>query len=311
MASTGASAFVVALAAMALWGADARADVNPNGDCWIDAQTGKPAPRVPESAVNYAGATVQGAGAAEFDPENSNRAVNSKTGRTFIRQPDGSWIDAQSGQPVPTAPESAANYGGATVQGTGAAQFDPENPNRAVNSKTGQTFIRVPCPQPAASEHAATPRAPSALEVAVLNEINAARTDPHTYAHRLRPAPYVDISDAAAFLTNHAPIPPLTEDPRLAGVAIAHEEEQGPEGGESHTGADGSSPGQRMRAAGVQTSEYAEIISVGYATAGGVVEQEVVDQPGRTTPTGTTRSTRTSRSLGSAAGRTRNSGACA
>ena len=123
-------------------------------------------------------------------------------------------------------------------------------------------------------------RSPSTLEIAVLSEINAARTDPHAYAGRLRPAPYVDITDAAAFLANHAPIAPLILDPRVASVAIAHEEDQGPKGGESHTGSDGSRPSERMRAAGVQTGEYAEVISVGYGTAGGVVQQLLVDQPG-------------------------------
>ena len=66
----------------------------------------------------------------------------------------------------------------------------------------------------------------------------------------------------------------------MASVAIAHEEDQGPKGGESHTGSDGSRPSERMRAVGVQTGEYAEVISVGYGTAGGVVQQLLVDQPG-------------------------------
>jgi hypothetical protein len=136
----------------------------------------------------------------------------------------------------------------------------------------------------AALQTTAAPRPPTSLEAAVLDEINAARTDPHAYAHRLRPAPYVDISDAAAFLTGRTSIPPLTDDSRLAGAAIAHADDQGPKGGESHTGSDGSRPSERMRGAGVQTSEYAEVISIGYPTAPGVVQQLLVDQPGPNHP---------------------------
>jgi len=72
----------------------------------------------------------------------------------------------------------------------------------------------------------------------------------------------------------------------LAGAAIAQADDQGPKGGESHIGSDGSRPAERMRAIGVQTSEYAEVISVGYATAPGVVEQLLVDQPGPNHPHG-------------------------
>jgi hypothetical protein len=128
------------------------------------------------------------------------------------------------------------------------------------------------------------PRPPTNLEIAVLDDINRARTDPHGYAALLRPAPYVDITDAAGFLAVHAPIPLLTEDPLLASAAIAHADDKGPTGGERHTGSDGSRPNERMRAVGVQTSEYAEVISIGYSTAPGVVQQLLVDQPGPNRP---------------------------
>jgi hypothetical protein len=114
----------------------------------------------------------------------------------------------------------------------------------------------------------------------VLHGLEAARTDPAAYAHRLTPQPYVDISDAVGFLSKQAPVPALTYDACLASAAIAQAEDQGPKGGVSHTGSDGSRPSERMRSAGVQTTEYAEVISVGYSTAAGVLEQLIVDQPG-------------------------------
>lgn len=54
------------------------------------------------------------------------------------------WIDAKTGQPVPTVPLSGANFGGGTP-----AIINPSNPNQASNSKTGQNFVRVPIPAPA------------------------------------------------------------------------------------------------------------------------------------------------------------------
>ncbi|MGH3431173.1 MAG: CAP domain-containing protein [Mycobacteriales bacterium] len=127
-------------------------------------------------------------------------------------------------------------------------------------------------------------RQPTNLEVAVLDEINKARTDPPAYAARLVPEPYVDLSDAKTFLAGHAPVAALVFDDRLAFVAIAHAEDQVPKGGVSHTGSYGSRPAERMRKVGVQTTEYAEVISIGMKTGLLVVEQLIVDQPGPNHP---------------------------
>jgi hypothetical protein len=116
--------------------------------CWIDAQTGQAVPTVPAGGVNQVGAATLNAGAAQIDPTNPNRATNSRTGRIYIRQPDGSWIDAQTGQAVPTVPAGGVNQVGAATLNAGAVQIDPANPNRATNSRTGKTYVRVPCPPP-------------------------------------------------------------------------------------------------------------------------------------------------------------------
>ena len=73
--------------------------------CWIDAKTGASVPTAPASGVNYGVGAGEGT-AATFDPLNPNRASNPKTGQTFIKQADGSWIDAKNGLCVPTAPAS-------------------------------------------------------------------------------------------------------------------------------------------------------------------------------------------------------------
>ncbi|MHB8529134.1 MAG: hypothetical protein ACYC8V_06435, partial [Caulobacteraceae bacterium] len=162
--------------------------------CWIDAQTGRPVPTAPASGVNQTvAATIQGAGAAQFDPLNPNRAHNPNTGQSFVRKDECSWIDAQTGRLVPTAPASGVNQTvAATIQGAGAAQFDPLNPNRAHNPKTGQSFVRVPCPPPTSpqppEQNAGCKTAvvtPSAGSAAILNELNLARTRPGEYAQGL------------------------------------------------------------------------------------------------------------------------------
>src|SRR5258708_4283693 len=70
-------------------------------DCWIDAQTGQSVPTVPIGSANF---TVgeETPSDVTIDQFNRNRATSIRTGRTFIRQGDGSWIDAQTGQSVPT-----------------------------------------------------------------------------------------------------------------------------------------------------------------------------------------------------------------
>src|ERR1700730_924769 len=64
--------------------------------CWIDAKTGEQVPTAPASGKNHGVGANEGT-AATFDPFNPNRASNPKTGQTFIKQPGGSWIDAQTG----------------------------------------------------------------------------------------------------------------------------------------------------------------------------------------------------------------------
>lgn len=126
-------------------------------------------------------------------------------------------------------------------------------------------------------------RPPSALELAVLAEINAARADPSRYASRLLLGG-PGAADAIAFLRRQPQVPPLAADPRLAGAAARLAADQGPRGGDSHVASDGSQPSQRMQAQGVQASVFAEVIAVAQSTASGAVVQLIIDLPGPNHP---------------------------
>jgi nitrate reductase NapE component len=135
----------LSLAAVGTFSAPANAQT---AYCWIDAATGQQVPTAPLSGANFSIGTGAAQGTpAVINPFNPNQAGNSKTGQNFVRQPDGSWVDAQTGSPVPTVPLSGANFsiGTGAAQGTPAV-INPFNPNQAGNSKTGQNFVRVPCP---------------------------------------------------------------------------------------------------------------------------------------------------------------------
>jgi len=60
------------------------------------------------------------------------------------------WIDAKTGKPVPTVPLSGINLIGVQAEGAGVqagvALMDDPHADHASNPKTGQTFVRVPCP---------------------------------------------------------------------------------------------------------------------------------------------------------------------
>jgi hypothetical protein len=57
------------------------------------------------------------------------------------------WIDTKTGKEVPTVPRSGVNLYGRDSAGVAITSFsDPDN---AHNTRTGQNFVRVPCPPPA------------------------------------------------------------------------------------------------------------------------------------------------------------------
>jgi len=127
-----------------------------------------------------------------------------------------------------------------------------------------------------------TAKAPAVtkLEAEVLEQINGARTNPAAFA-RLLPSTPGAATEAANELQNRRPAPPLTLDERLAAAARKHAAEQGALGGHSHLGSDGSRPMERMRREGVWSMLTAEEMSLGQATAKGVVIQLIIDEGSR------------------------------
>jgi uncharacterized protein YkwD len=128
---------------------------------------------------------------------------------------------------------------------------------------------------------AATP-CMSGLEAAVLSTVNRARVDPRGFAATLRleysPA---QNSETVAFLRHARPIAPLVCDARLAAAARAHVADQGPFGGLSHVGSDGSTAMERMQRRRLYASIYAEVMSAGFSDPNGVVSQLIIDpEPG-------------------------------
>ncbi|HEY1416046.1 MAG TPA: CAP domain-containing protein [Caulobacteraceae bacterium] len=114
----------------------------------------------------------------------------------------------------------------------------------------------------------------SALDTAVLGEINRARADPAGYARTLKGA---DTSDAVAFLESQPPLPPFSDDARLDAAARREAADQGPIGGASHTGRDGSTPMSRIKDQCVIAMVVGEEISLQQKTASGVVRQLIID----------------------------------
>jgi uncharacterized protein YkwD len=109
-------------------------------------------------------------------------------------------------------------------------------------------------------------------------EINLARANPRAYAQRLRDGrDSLDPDEAIDFLERQRPVPPLAYDPRLGAAADRHAADQGPRGQDSHVGSDGSRASQRMQAAGVWSSIYAEVISIAETNPTGVVRQLIID----------------------------------
>ncbi len=97
------------------------ADVNPQGDCWIDAATGKQIKLYPPGTT--------------FPMHDPNH-VSIPGHRTFVRQPDDTWVDAATGQQIILYPPGTT--------------FPMDDPNH-VSIPGHRTFVRVPCPQPTQS----------------------------------------------------------------------------------------------------------------------------------------------------------------
>lgn len=134
--------------------------------------------------------------------------------------------------------------------------------------------------------------------VAVITEINVARTSPSSYADYLkdirphfRDNLYRDkdvpnglitregvaaVDEAIADLAKRSPLPALQPSDLLSLAARDHVLEQGPRGGTGHASADGSRPGDRLKRRGGDIF-VAETITYGGPSAAAVVRQLAID----------------------------------
>jgi hypothetical protein len=151
---------------------------------------------------------------------------------------------------------------------------------RAAYGKALAALPKDACPPPPKTSTGMVPPkgeppAHARLERAVLDEINLARAQPAEYA---RTMPHTVAGDEArSFLEHQATLPALELNPLLAAAAAGHVADQGPRGGSSHTGSDGSSPMQRMQNGGVWSTIYAEEIAVNANDASAIVRQLIID----------------------------------
>lgn len=193
----------------------------------------------------------------------------------FVRDPAGLWLEAVTGRSADGVPEDS--------------HPDPGNPDRRVLIKevdgSDDTVVaeyrRAPCSsaQEIPARGAATAAGDEAvrLDDEVLAEINAARTNPVGYAARLKGSSSTEVREAVEFLRRQSPLSPLKLQEALLASASRHAADQGRSGSASHLGTDGSTPRERVLAAGARPSLVGEAIAFDADTAMGVARQLIVD----------------------------------
>jgi uncharacterized protein YkwD len=144
----------------------------------------------------------------------------------------------------------------------------------------------------------ATLKEPWAIELAMLDEINAPRTNPHAYAVALRgdiarfhdliyQAPGREdletvegaaaVKEAIADLEARAPAPPLTADSAIGQAALRLVADQSSKGGVGHVDSRGARLSDRLEAAGVWANSMAEDIAYGESEPREAVRELIVD----------------------------------
>ncbi|MGW2034139.1 CAP domain-containing protein [Streptomyces sp. NPDC001761] len=183
-----------------------------------------------------------------------------------------------SGAPRTTAPESSApstprSPARATTRpGTPwhAKKNAPSQKRKVLAHKTWRTTAPSAPAAPEATAPAATAPAPSATATAPASTATAAPSSP---------APAATASGVTAEIVQlvnaeraKAGCRPLTLNATLTKAAQAHSDDMAAHRNMSHTGSDGSSPGDRITRAGYTWSSYGENVAYGYSTA-----QQVMD----------------------------------
>jgi len=149
-----------------------------------------------------------------------------------------------------------------------------------------------------AAPNAGVPASGDAIQRAVLNELNVARTTPLKYVEYLKDqrtrfkgdvfmgTPGVRlvthegvaaVDEAIAALSSQTPLEPLKFSSGLALAALDHVQDSGPTGLVSHEGSDGSSSGARVRRYGQVVKGSGECISYGFYEARQIVMALIID----------------------------------
>jgi hypothetical protein len=248
---------------------------------WVDSKTGKsvgfqgaraadgeaiPAPPrtlLPGSELPGSGGRPTKTTQAEQDLSDPTRAYDPNTGQNLFWDRDKkTWIDSKTGRSV----------GFRGVRATKACP--PPEPHASNPPQTPPP----PPTKPDKNSHSSVPGARD-LSGSVLAEVNWARADPAAYALTFGKGGRTPATtEAIAFLEHQSPLPPLTENAMLDAAAARHAADQGPAGLTGHIGADGSTASTQIQNAGMWSSIVAEDISLGQASAGGVVRQWIIDE---------------------------------
>jgi len=146
------AASVAAFGSGHLWLAHAQATAG-GGDCWIDEATGEHVNTMPTRAL-YVGDDGH---LHSYYIAGQNEFSNPKSGQSFVRNPDGSWIDEATAEHVDTMPTRALYVG----DDGHLHSYYHAGQNGFSNPKSGQAFAHIPCPPPAPPTLPVQPMAPS------------------------------------------------------------------------------------------------------------------------------------------------------
>ncbi|WP_037851589.1 CAP domain-containing protein [Streptomyces sp. NRRL S-340] len=215
--------------------ADRTAEVQWNPSAWDDAGSGTRGGGTTPSKTPTATAHEDGASrhtATPSGPRSVRGTASPRPRKTAVR----------SGKPLSLGTPHRSTASAAPT----AASTAPTTASAAPTAPTTASASPAPATAPAGAPPAASAgpqtgtTAPTAVAAQVLELVNAERAKAGCSA--------------------------LTADPTLAAAAQAHSEDMAAHQNMSHTGSDGSAPGDRITAAGYAWSTYGENVAYGYST---------------------------------------------
>jgi len=117
---------------------------------WIDVKTGKTVATAPISGVNISGVIEGANNSVAIVSEDRRTAFDSRTGRNFAKESDGSWIDVKTGKQVQSVPLTGVNIGGVIEGANNGVAILGHDGRTAFDPRTGRNFAKEPIKQPPA-----------------------------------------------------------------------------------------------------------------------------------------------------------------